>query len=182
MDYTRNVAITRRELAMLGAWARLQAAQHHSAPDQPRRFRVLDAAFAGEIEAIAAEIIPSGPSPGAREAGVIHFIDRALETFDRQQLAGYRSGLAEAQKIRLKLFPSSRDIASLPQAERIQLLHAIEKTEFFEAVRVHTIMGFLGDPAYGGNRNLAGWKHIGLEPAHRFDPPFGYYDAKTEGA
>lgn len=163
---------------MVGAWAQAQAAQHHAAPDQTRKFRVLEAAFAREIEAIAAEIIPSGASPGAREAGVIYFIDRALETFDRDRLPVYRSGLAQTQATRRKLFPGSREIASLPQANLIELIKAIENTDFFEAVRVHTIMGFLADPAYGGNRNHVGWKHIGLEPAHRFEPPFGFYDAK----
>ena len=33
--------------------------------------------------------------------------------------------------------------------------------KFFEAVRVHTIIGFLADPKYGGNRGYAGWKVIG---------------------
>ncbi len=178
LRYTLSMAITRRELAMLGAWAQAQAAQHHAAPDQPPKFRVLDAAFAREIEAIAAEIIPSGASPGAREAGVIYFVDRALETFDRHQLPVYRSGLAEMQATRRKLFPSSRDIASLPHADLLQLIKAVETTDFLEAVRVHTIMGFLADPSYGGNRNQVGWKHIGLESAHRFEPPFGFYDAK----
>ena len=51
------MAITRRELAMLGAWAQAQAAQHQAAPAQPRVFRVLDAASARDIEAIAAQII-----------------------------------------------------------------------------------------------------------------------------
>jgi gluconate 2-dehydrogenase gamma chain len=28
-------------------------------------------------------------------------------------------------------------------------------------VRAHTIMGFLADPKYGGNRDYAGWKIAG---------------------
>ena len=157
---------------MLGIWARTQAAQHQADPP----FRVLSPADAREIEAIASGIIPSDTSPGAREAGAVYFIDRALETFDRSQRPLYQRGLAEAQATRRKLFPASRDIASLPTADRISLLKAIETTEFFEAIRVHTIMGFLADPAYGGNRGQVGWQHIGLQHAHRFDPPFGHYD------
>ena len=34
-----------------------------------------------EVEAIAARIIPTDDTPGAREAGVIYFIDRSLVTF-----------------------------------------------------------------------------------------------------
>jgi len=171
MSYSK---ISRRELAMLGAWATAQAAQQNAI------FQVLKPAEAREIEAIAAEIIPSGDSPGAREAGCVYFIDRALETFDREQRTLYRKGLSEAQATRRKLFPKSRDIATLSQPDRIRLLEAIEKTEFFEAVRVHTIMGFFADPSYGGNRQQLGWKHIGYEPAHHYEFPFGYYDARQE--
>jgi gluconate 2-dehydrogenase gamma chain len=166
--------ISRRELALLGAWATAQAAQ------QSASYRVLASSEAREIEAIAAEIIPSGDSPGAREAGCIYFIDRALETFDREQRPLYRKGLSEAQATRRKLFPKSRDIASLSQPERIRLLETIDRTEFFEAVRTHTIMGFFAAPAYGGNRGQLGWKHIGYQPAHHYEFPFGYYDARQE--
>jgi gluconate 2-dehydrogenase gamma chain len=39
--------------------------------------------------------------------------------------------------------------------------------EFFEAVRVHTIIGFLADPSYGGNREYTGWKVVGYPgPRH----------------
>jgi hypothetical protein len=37
-------------------------------------------------------------------------------------------------------------------------------------------MGFLASPAWGGNRNQAGWKFIGFEDTGAFQPPFGYYD------
>ena len=30
--------------------------------------------------------------------------------------------------------------------------------EFFETVRVHTIIAFLAHPKYGGNRDYAGWR------------------------
>jgi gluconate 2-dehydrogenase gamma chain len=32
---------------------------------------------------------------------------------------------------------------------------------FFGTVRSHTIIGFLADPKYGGNRDYAGWKVAG---------------------
>jgi gluconate 2-dehydrogenase gamma chain len=52
----------------------------------------------------------------------------------------------------------------------------MEHSEFFELVRLHTIMGFLANPNYGGNRDEVGWKAIGFENRMFFDPPFGYYD------
>ena len=33
--------------------------------------------------------------------------------------------------------------------------------EFFAVVRMHTIVGFLADPTYGGNRDYVGWKVAG---------------------
>jgi len=36
-------------------------------------------------------------------------------------------------------------------------------------------------PAYGGNRGGVGWKLIGFEDAHVFQPPFGYYDRGYPG-
>ena len=59
------------------------------------------------------QIIPFDGTPGAKEAGCIHFIDRALETFDREKHELYRSGLAATQKKRAELFLQSYAIAGL---------------------------------------------------------------------
>ena len=61
------------------------------------------------------------------------------------------------------------------------LLGAIEKSDFFEVVRTHTLLGFLGSPSYGGNRSGAGWKYIGFEDRMTWKPPFGYYDRDYPG-
>ena len=50
-----------------------------------------------EIESVAAQIIPKDETPGAREAGTIYFIDRALTTFDEDKQAAYRQGLKDLQ-------------------------------------------------------------------------------------
>ena len=134
-----------------------------SAKASKAAFHYLSAADAPEIEALAAQIIPSDGTPGAREAGCVHFIDRALETFDREKREIYRSGLAEAQKKRAELFPQSRALAELDGAQAIALCKAIEETEFFKLQRTHTIMGFLATPEWGGNQGMVGWAHIGLE-------------------
>ena len=144
----------------------------------PARFEFFDEATAREIEAIASQIIPSDDGPGAKEAGVIYFIDRALKTFDAGKQDAYRTGLTQIQQIRAKMFPESENIAALTPAQQIELMRAIEKLEFFEIVRVHTVLGFLGNPSYGGNRSGAGWKCIGFEDRMAWQPPFGFYDAE----
>ena len=45
------------------------------------KFSFLTPAEVADVEAIAAQIIPTDDTPGAREAGVVYFIDRALATF-----------------------------------------------------------------------------------------------------
>jgi gluconate 2-dehydrogenase gamma chain len=173
--------MTRREAiaAFAAAWPAVLAAQDHArhmATAADGRLEHFDAKTAAEVEAIAAQIIPSTDTPGAREAGIIYFIDRALMTFDKRLQDSYRFGLAEVQETRKGLFPGSTSIASLGAEQQIKLLKTIETSVFFKLVRTHTIMGFFCDPSRGGNRDEAGWKLIGFEDKFQFEPPFGYYD------
>jgi gluconate 2-dehydrogenase gamma chain len=162
-------------------------AQHAAESGQPAAFQFFTPEQAVEIEAVTAQIIPSdhGPSadaPGAREARVVYFIDRALTTFDSDKQPAYTQGLNDLQHKTRELFPSANTFSSLTSEQQIQLLTAIEKTEFFELVRVHTIMGYLSSPDYGGNHDQAGWKLIGFQDEMTFKPPFGYYDSEYNKA
>jgi gluconate 2-dehydrogenase gamma chain len=179
-----NLISRRQWLALAPMSAAMLAAQQHAHDIvqgvRPAAFSVLGAEEAREIEALAGQIIPSDDSPGAREAGVIYFIDHALATFDADQRTLYTEGLKRTQGTRLVLFPNSQSIAALEPSAQIRLLQAIEKTDFFDLLRTHTILGFFGNPSYGGNRDQAGWKLIGFEDRFRFQPPFGYYDAEPQ--
>ena len=162
------------------AWPEVLAAQEHAHAAAARadtQFETLDAETAAEIEALAAQILPSTDGPGAREAGVICFIDRALGTFARGDREAYRAGMAQVQAKRRELFPGSASIRALSAEQQIALMRAIENLEFFELLRTHTVLGFLGDPSYGGNRGKAGWRQIGFEDRMMWEQPFGYYDA-----
>jgi gluconate 2-dehydrogenase gamma chain len=187
IDFGGLAYMTRRSLLLstLSAATLLDVAraQQHaqSARVNKAPFRYLSATDAPEIEALAAQIIPSGDgSPGAKEAGCIHFIDRALETFDREKRDLYRHGLSATQKKRTELFPHSRTIAGLENAQAIALVKAIEQSEFFVLLRTHTIMAFLATPEWGGNQGMVGWTHIGLEHKMAFQPPFGFYDKEAK--
>ncbi|HYK49170.1 MAG TPA: gluconate 2-dehydrogenase subunit 3 family protein [Terriglobales bacterium] len=137
---------------------------------------------AAEIDAVVAQIIPTDETPGAREAKVIYFIDRALVTFDRDKQSSYTQGLKNLQTKTKEVFPSVEKFSALSQTQQVQLLETIEKSDFFELLRLHTIMGFLAPPEYGGNYQEVGWKLIGFENKGFFSPPFGYYDAEiTKG-
>ncbi len=167
--------ITRREWFLATTcWAEVLRAQTAPSP-----FQYLDPATASEIEAIAETILPADNTPGAREAGVIWFIDGALAGYEEDKRAAYKQGLAEVQLRRSDLFPSSTSIAALTSDQRIQLLTAIEKTDFFALVRRHTILGFFGHPRHGGNRNGASAKLLGIQHSMTWSPPFGYYDREV---
>jgi gluconate 2-dehydrogenase gamma chain len=183
MQTTRRLWLS--QCVGIAALADIAAAQQHAheaaRSSTPPPFQTLDPAMAVEIDAITSQIVPSTDGPGAHEAGIIFFIDRALSTFDADKRDAYRAGIAAVQKKRQELFPNSASIAALTSEQQLRLIHAIESTDFFELLRTHTLYGFLGNPSYGGNRDHIGWKLIGFEDRMAFQPPFGYYDAPGNG-
>jgi gluconate 2-dehydrogenase gamma chain len=145
-------------------------------------FEYLDAGATRVLSALAAELIPSDDGPGATEAGAVYFIDRALATFDADKREQYKEGLRQIEVLRSKLFPSSTSIEGLTREQCRELIHGFEKSEFFEALRTHVVLGFLANPEYGGNRGKAGWKYIDFDDQMVYEPPFGYYDAHQNEA
>jgi gluconate 2-dehydrogenase gamma chain len=180
--------------------ALVSAAEHaHQATksDHPV-LEVFTADQAREVEALASCIIPSDAAAGAREAGVVYFIDRALKTFFSDTLPIYQKGLEAAQKTTTELFPGVPRFSAATDEQKLKIFtHIAEESErensgprrlapgtsedFFQTLRVHTIFGFLVDPEGGGNRDFAGWKAIGRDPSHSFSPPFGFYDKDYPG-
>ena len=152
----------------------LQAAQS----GKPLTLGFFTPAQAVEVEAMAAQIIPTDASPGAREARVIHFIDRALTTFAKNSQGAYTKGIDDLQAQTKQLFPTATTFSALTSPQQIQVLTAMEKTPFFTTVRTHTVIGFFASPVHGGNQDKIGWKLIGYDDSLNFRPPFGYYDAQ----
>ena len=58
-----------------------------TAKEEQAPFGILQADEAVELEAILARIIPTTDTPGAREAGVIHFFDQSFGTFNAPMLS-----------------------------------------------------------------------------------------------
>ena len=77
------------------AWADAQA-HGGAAASGGARFTALTKPQADVVEAMTARILPAVDGrPGAREAGAIHFIDRALATFNAAQKTLYVDGVAD---------------------------------------------------------------------------------------
>ena len=159
-------------------WPTILAAHDHAqrAAQSAAKFEFFTAEQATEVEAITAQIIPTDETPGACEARVIYFIDRALTTFQKDSQKAYQDGLAEVAAKVKELFPSAVRFSALGAEQQVAVLKAIEKTPFFGLVRLHTVLGFVCDPSRGGNFNRIGWQTIGFEDAFLYTPPFGYYD------
>jgi gluconate 2-dehydrogenase gamma chain len=167
-------------------WSGILEAQEHaqriSRSGQPGKLAFFSPEQAAEVESVAAQIIPADDTPGAREAGCLYFIDRALTTFDRAHQPVYVQGLDSLQAKTRELFPAAGKFSGLTSMQQIQVLKAIERTPFFAQVRLHTIAGFFANPEYGGNQEKIGWKLIGFEDKFQFAPPFGYYDTNEKRA
>ena len=149
-----------------------------SARDEGAAFDMLSADEARELDAISARILPTTDTPGAREAGVIWFMDKALGDFAAPQFDVLRGGLAEFQTLVSSRYPGVERYSALSEADQDAFLAEQENTPFFGFVRVLTLMGMFGMTRYGGNRDHVGWKLLGLDPhQHAYQPPFGYYDA-----
>ena len=162
-----------------------QASQEaHAASHLPGEARLsfLSAAEAADVEAVAAQIIPTDDTPGAREAGVVHFIDRALATFLSRLADDYRAQLAEFQATCRARHPGAASFACAAiRRSKSTTSQTVDRTPFFDTTRLLTLLGMFSMPAYGGNRDGVGWKLIGFEDRHVFQPPFGYYDRDYPG-
>ena len=156
------------------------AAQEHAhraaQSESPTGFQFFTPEDAIEVEAIAAQIIPTDDTPGAREARVIYFIDRALATFAAGERSAFAEGLKNLQKKARKQFGKAKRFSHLSADQQIAVLKKIETSQFFELVRTMTILGMFSNPEYGGNYNKIGWKLIGFEDQFFFKAPFGSYD------
>lgn len=141
------------------------------------RFTFLTAAQAADVEAMAAQIIPTDSTPGAREARVVVFIDRILTTFEKDAQPEYSKGLVELTTQTKQMYPAAASFAALPSADQIKVLTAMEKSPFFNTVRTHTITGFFASPVHGGNAGKVGWQLVHYDDSLNHKPPFGYYDA-----
>ena len=127
------------------------------------------------MSAFAERLVPDAPGqPGARDAGVLNYIDLALSGAYADQQDFYRRGLASLDAYCRKTFSAPfRRLSGAQQDEVIVALEQGKASEFswptaaafFNTVRTHTMEGLFADPIYGGNKNFAGWRLLGFPGA-----------------
>lgn len=141
--------------------------------DAGEGFAHMDDTMATVLEAMAEQIIPSDESsPGAREAGVIWFIDQWLGAGGKAIIPMLKEGigLLDAGS------GGQGRFVKLSFDQQTEALQKIETSGFFSTVRFLTIVGMFALPDHGGNRDKTGWNLVGFKDQHAWQPPFGFYD------
>lgn len=141
----------------------------------PLRFFTEDEALI--VAAAASRIFPSDDSgPGAREAGVVIYIDRQLAGpygRDRYRYTGapFEENAAREFGYQGKATPGETYRAGLKDLkgfdrltpeEQDKKLQQIESSHFFALLRQNTIEGMFCDPMHGGNADMVGWQLVGF--------------------
>jgi gluconate 2-dehydrogenase gamma chain len=127
------------------------------------------------ITAFTERLMPGAPGkPGATDAGVLNYIDRALSGAYEDQQDFYRRGVAQLDAHCTQTY--GKPFRSLTAAQQDETIAVIEQGKapafawptaqaFFDTVRTHTMEGMFADPIYGGNTNFAGWRLVGFPGA-----------------
>ena len=150
--------------AALASLGRVWAQRPNPNPAPGCKIFTVDQARA--LEAVCEQIIPADDYPGAKQAGVLYYIDSSLAGELRRFRKEYSEGLALVDKMSRAAYGSV--YADLRWERQFALLQQLEKDpgkggEFFTLVRQHTMEGYYSDPKYGGNRNSVSWKMIGFK-------------------
>jgi gluconate 2-dehydrogenase gamma chain len=125
------------------------------------------------LEALCEQIVPGDQDPGAREAGVLNFLDRQLRGPLKRFLEDYHFGLAALERTSQQQF--GKAFTGLLWDQQTQLLKLLEAdsvprdlwshqpaSRFFATVVDHTMMGFYGSPRHGGNRRFVSYRMLKL--------------------
>jgi gluconate 2-dehydrogenase gamma chain len=149
-----------------------------------RQMKALSPGDASTIAAFCERLIPSDATgPGAKEANVVRYIDRALAG----DLRAFRPAYVAAVKA-INAYSQSRfgaEFTAITTSQQDAILNDMDLNRttsqdpsvvrvagastaqflpnakaVFEMIRTHAVQGMFGDPAHGGNVNFVGWKLV----------------------
>jgi len=144
---------------------------------------------AATVAAFTERLMPGAPGkPGARDAGVLNYIDLALAGAYADLQDFYRRGLTALDAYSRNTYKES--FVRLDPARQDEVIAALEQGKatgftwptaqaFFNTVRTHTMEGMFADPIYGGNKDFSGWRLVGFPGAQ---PAFSAADMKSKDA
>lgn len=155
---------------------------------------VFDEVEASTVDAIVSRIFPTDDrNGGAHEAEVVVYIDRTLAGYSRHLQSFYRDHLRQLDTWCVTHFGASfASLTEQAQEEALALLDthgpafgeqgklspvelavsdSVQSTAiaplrvFFDVIWEHTMQGMFCDPAYGGNKDVIGWRVLGFPGA-----------------
>jgi gluconate 2-dehydrogenase gamma chain len=187
MTHTRREFMSTSGSALSGAWLTRFlpfAALTQACATEARltgTFVTFSEGEAATFDALAARIVPSDDTPGAREAGSVYFADQALSNHMSDFLPLIRGGIQDLDQ--RAAASGAASFADLEEDGQDAIITSIEQENppFFFFARTLTVLGLVTNPEYGGNRDKVGWSLIGFEDTYRYEPPFGYYDRDEHG-
>jgi len=148
------------------------AAPLHASSNVDGQGAFLNEADAETVAAFTERLMPGAPGkPGARDVGVLNYIDLALAGSYADLQDFYRRGLAQLDAYCRKTYSEAFvRLAAAQQDESIKALEEDKASEFswptaqafFNTIRTHTMEGMFADPIYGGNKDFAGWRLVGF--------------------
>ena len=151
---------------------------------QLQKMKALAPGEAATIAAVCERLIPSDSTgPGAREANVVRYIDRALasdlaafrpaytaavlaiDAYAQQKFGAVFTALStDQQDAVLRDMDQNRATTQDPTVVRPAGASAVDfapsSRAVFEMIRTHAVQGMFSDPAHGGNTNFVGWKLV----------------------
>jgi len=136
-----------------------------------RQMKALAPGDAATIAAVCERLIPTDASgPGAKEANVVRYIDRALAGDLRAFRPAYVAAVAAINSYSQSMFGA--DFAALAADKQDAILTDMDLSRattggftpsakaVFEMIRTHAMQGMFGDPEHGGNVGFVGWKLV----------------------
>lgn len=92
------------------------------------------------LAAIGAQIIPTDETPGAREAGIVDYIDTKIKNRESSRQV-YQEGLQETDNVSRRKFGAR--FIELSSKQQKDVLELMETSEFFAQVWKDTVEGFV---------------------------------------
>lgn len=137
-------------------------------------YRVLTKEEADCLGCICEQFIPSDEYAGAREAGVVNFIDKLLYQRFPELTAPYKKGVQSLEKYCNVTYHSvfarltwEEQHSVLRQMEQAELPESfweeISQRDFFHMVLRNTMQGYYGPPRHGGNKNYVSYRMMRLD-------------------
>jgi gluconate 2-dehydrogenase gamma chain len=127
----------------------------------------------GLLEAFVDRLIPSDElGPGAKDAGVANYINRALADWLTAEKGAFIDWLTAIDTYARRAYVAG--FAEISTASRDSVITAMEAgkatgfdnaSNAFDRIRRLTLEGMFGDPYYGGNKDFIGWDLIGYPGA-----------------